>query len=116
MQALALGALFFSLAGIPPLVGFFGKFYVFKAAVEAGLFPLAIAGAVASVIGAFYYLRIVLLMYVKEPGAALSGGLPWPHGLALGVSAALMAFGWPPVVNMLGMPELAQAAAASLFH
>jgi NADH-quinone oxidoreductase subunit N len=116
IQALALGALFFSLAGIPPLVGFFGKFYVFKAAVEAGLIPLAVAGAVASVIGAFYYLRIVLLMYVSEPGAALTGGLPMPHGLALGASAMLMVFGAAPVINMFGVPELAQTAAAVLFN
>ncbi|MFT7390389.1 MAG: NADH-quinone oxidoreductase subunit N [Paracoccaceae bacterium] len=115
-QALALGALFFSLAGIPPLVGFFGKFYVFMAAVEAGLVPLALAGAVASVIGAFYYLRIVLLMYVKEPGAALTGGMPLPHLLALGASAMAMTVGWLPVVNMFGVPDMAQAAAAALFH
>ncbi|MFT4794902.1 MAG: NADH-quinone oxidoreductase subunit N [Paracoccaceae bacterium] len=116
MQALALAALFFSLAGIPPLVGFFGKFYVFKAAVEAGLIPLALAGAVASVIGAFYYLRIVLLMYVKDQGASLTGVLPAPHGVALGLAAMLMVFGAAPVVNMFGVPELAEAAAAALFH
>lgn len=116
IQALALGVLFFSLAGIPPLVGFFGKFYVFEAAVDAGLIPLAVAGAIASVIGAFYYLRIVLLMYVKEPGAALTGALPMPHGLALGASAMVMAFAWAPMINMFGVPELAQSAAAVLFH
>ena len=49
------------------MLGFFGKFYVLKAAVDAGMVWLAIAGAVASVIGAFYYLRIVKIMYFDEP-------------------------------------------------
>jgi NADH-quinone oxidoreductase subunit N len=57
----------FSLAGIPPLAGFFAKFYVFVAAIKAGLFVLAIVGVLASVVGAFYYLTIVKLMYFDEP-------------------------------------------------
>ena len=63
LKALAVLVLMFSLAGVPPMLGFFGKFYVLKAAVDAGLTWLAIAGAVASVIGAFYYLRLVYFMY-----------------------------------------------------
>ena len=59
--------LMFSLAGIPPLAGFFAKFYVFLAAVEAGLYPLAVIGVVASVVGAYYYLRIVKIIYFDEP-------------------------------------------------
>ena len=65
-KAFILAALLFSLAGIPPLIGFFAKFYVFNAAVKAGLWPLAIIGVIASVIGAYYYLRIVKLMYFDE--------------------------------------------------
>jgi NADH-quinone oxidoreductase subunit N len=57
----------FSLAGIPPLFGFYGKLVVFNSAIAAGLFPLAIIGVVGSVIGAFYYLKIVKLMYFDEP-------------------------------------------------
>jgi NADH-quinone oxidoreductase subunit N len=57
----------FSLAGVPPLAGFFGKFYVFMAAIKSGLFVLAIVGVLASVVGAFYYLYIVKLMYFDEP-------------------------------------------------
>jgi NADH-quinone oxidoreductase subunit N len=57
----------FSLAGIPPLAGFFAKWYVFLAAIEAGLFALAVIGVLASVVGAFYYLRIVKVMYFDEP-------------------------------------------------
>ena len=65
--AFVLAALMFSLIGIPPLAGFFGKFYVFAAAVEAKLFVLAVIGIVASVVSAFYYLRIVKVMYFDAP-------------------------------------------------
>jgi NADH-quinone oxidoreductase subunit N len=63
--------LLFSLAGIPPLAGFFGKFYVFIAAIKAGLFTLAVIGVVASVVGAYYYLTIIKVMYFDEPLAKL---------------------------------------------
>ena len=66
-MAFVLSMLMFSLAGIPPLAGFFAKFYVFYAAVNAGLFALAVIGFVLSVIGAFYYLRIVKIIYFDEP-------------------------------------------------
>src|SRR6202790_3060681 len=59
--------LLFSLAGIPPLAGFFAKFYVFVAAIKAGLFTLAVVGVLASVVGAFYYLTIIKVMYFDEP-------------------------------------------------
>ena len=57
----------FSLAGIPPLAGFFGKYFVFLAAVKSGLYALAIIGVVSSVVGAYYYLRIVKIIYFDEP-------------------------------------------------
>jgi NADH-quinone oxidoreductase subunit N len=65
-MALAFAIFLFSLAGIPPLAGFFGKLYVFLAAIEAGLYTLAVVGVLASVISAFYYLRIVKIMYFDE--------------------------------------------------
>jgi NADH-quinone oxidoreductase subunit N len=65
--AFVFAMLLFSLAGIPPLAGFFAKFYVFLAAVQAGLYPLAVIGVLASVVGAYYYLRIVKIMYFDEP-------------------------------------------------
>ena len=65
--ALALAILLFSLAGIPPLAGFFAKFYVFLAAIEAKLYLLAVIGVLLSVVGAFYYLRIVKIMYFDAP-------------------------------------------------
>ncbi len=67
--AFVLAMLMFSLAGIPPLAGFFGKLFVFTAAVKAGLFVLAVVGVLASVVSAYYYLRIVKLMYFDEPAA-----------------------------------------------
>ncbi len=81
MLAAALLVFMFSMAGIPPLAGFFGKLYIFLAAIEAQLYILAIIGVVASVVGAFYYLRIVKIMYFDEAvepldqpiGSGLSG-------------------------------------------
>ncbi len=72
--------LMFSLAGVPPLAGFFAKFYVFLAAIKAELYPLAVIGIVSSVVGAFYYLRIVKIMYFDEPKDAFE---PMPRELAL---------------------------------
>jgi NADH-quinone oxidoreductase subunit N len=69
--AFVMAALLFSLIGIPPLAGFFGKFYVFAAAIEAKLFALAVIGIVASVVSAFYYLRIIKVMYFDDPAPAL---------------------------------------------
>jgi NADH-quinone oxidoreductase subunit N len=71
MLAFMFAMLLFSLAGIPPLAGFFAKFYVFVAAIQAGLFTLAVVGVVASVVGAYYYLRIIKLMYFDEPTGSL---------------------------------------------
>lgn len=71
LLAFMFAMLLFSLAGIPPLAGFFAKFYVFVAAVQAGLFTLAVVGVLTSVVGAYYYLRIVKLMYFDEPTGVL---------------------------------------------
>jgi NADH-quinone oxidoreductase subunit N len=71
--AFAFSALMFSLAGIPPLAGFFAKFYVFLAAIQTGLYIPAILGVLASVVGAYYYLRIVKLIYFDEPAPAFDG-------------------------------------------
>lgn len=66
LPAIGLLIMMFSMAGIPPLAGFFGKWYVFLAAVQAGLIPLAVIGVSMSVVGAFYYLRIIRLMYFED--------------------------------------------------
>ncbi|HVX79605.1 MAG TPA: NADH-quinone oxidoreductase subunit NuoN [Bradyrhizobium sp.] len=67
LLAFLFAMLLFSLAGVPPLAGFFGKFYVFVAAIKAGLFTLAVIGVLTSVVGAFYYLSIVKVMYFDDP-------------------------------------------------
>jgi len=111
LRALALLVLMFSLAGVPPLVGFFGKFAVLWAAVEAGMVWLAVAGVLASVIGAFYYLRIVYYMYFGEDREGLDGTMaPVPAALLVG-SAVIMVIG---VVNLFGVDGFAQAAALTL--
>ena len=112
-RALAMLVLMFSLAGIPPLVGFFGKYYVLQAAVDAGLAWLAVAGVIASVIGAFYYLRIIYYMYFGEDREALDGAMP-PVGWALLMgSAAIMVVG---VINLFGIEAPALAAAQALVN
>ncbi|MEE3070745.1 MAG: NADH-quinone oxidoreductase subunit N, partial [Pseudomonadota bacterium] len=111
-RALAVLVLMFSLAGVPPMVGFFGKLYVLRAAYEGGLAWLAVAGVVASVIGAFYYLRIVYFMYFGKDGEKLDN----PRGAILPgllvASAALMVIG--VVLNLFGIDGAAAAAAATL--
>ncbi len=110
-RALAMLILLFSLAGVPPLLGFFGKLYVLRAAYEGGLVWLAVAGVLASVIGAFYYLRIVYYMYFgeeREPLETARSPVQWSF---LMVSAALMLFG---IINMFGVETVAQAAAVTL--
>ena len=113
LRALALLVLLFSLAGVPPMVGFFGKFYVLTAAFEAGLSWLVIAGGIASVIGAFYYLRIVYFMYFgaeREPMDRPSSPVTWAFLMA---SAAVMLLG---VINLFGIEPAAAAAAAALVN
>ncbi len=111
LKALAMLLLLFSLAGVPPMLGFFAKFYVLKAAVDAGMSWLAMAGAVASVIGAYYYLRIVYLMYFGREGAVVESRMAPAQWLALVAVAAIMLLG---VVNLFGIEPAALAAAQSL--
>lgn len=113
LRALAMLILLFSLAGVPPMVGFFGKFYVLRAAYDAGLAWLAVAGVIASVIGAFYYLRIVYFMYFGEETEALDGKMSPVLWVSLMASAAVMVVG---VVNLFGIEPLAAAAAATLVN
>jgi NADH-quinone oxidoreductase subunit N len=110
--AAALAVAMFSMAGIPPLAGFFAKLYVFLAAVQAQLYTLAVIGVLTSVVGAFYYLRIVKIMYFDEPAAQLDREVDGAVGTVLAVSTAftLLFFAYPgPVIAW------ANAAAVSLF-
>ncbi|QDY68758.1 NADH-quinone oxidoreductase subunit NuoN [Qingshengfaniella alkalisoli] len=111
LKAVSVLILMFSLAGVPPLLGFFGKFYVLTAAYEAGLVWLAVAGVLASVIGAFYYLRIVFYMYFGQEGAPLKTDPSPILWTVLVGSAVIMVLG---IVNMFGVEAIAAGAAASL--
>ncbi|MGY6535977.1 MAG: NADH-quinone oxidoreductase subunit NuoN [Pararhodobacter sp.] len=111
MAALALLVLMFSLAGVPPLVGFWAKFSVLAAAVNAGLIWLAVAGVVASVIGAFYYLRIIYYMYFGEAREALDNDMGPVERVLLMASAAVMLLG---VINLFGIDGAAAIAAQAL--
>jgi len=111
MMALVMAILLFSLAGIPPLAGFFAKFYVFLAAIESGLYALAVIGVLLSVVGAYYYLRIVKIMYFDDPAERFEA-MPAPLTAVLGVSGVLILFFFvypAPLVAFAGV------AARSLF-
>ncbi len=111
LMAFFLAMLMFSLAGIPPLAGFFAKYYVLLAAVDAGLYPLAVIGVLASAVAAFYYLRVVKVMYFDEPAPAFDQA-PMALRAVLAVSTLALLFFWvypAPIMNA------ASAAAKSLF-
>jgi NADH-quinone oxidoreductase subunit N len=103
--------LLFSLAGVPPLAGFFAKWYVFVAAIKAGMFTLSVIGVLTSVVGAFYYLNIVKLMYFDEPAGAVDPvRIELRTVLAIAGTFNILFFVYPaPLVSM------AAAAAKSLF-
>jgi NADH-quinone oxidoreductase subunit N len=109
--AFFMAMLLFSMAGIPPLAGFFAKFYVFLAAIKAGLFILSVIGVLASVVGAYYYLAIIKAMYFDEPAEAFVE-MPYELRAVLLVCGLfnVLFFVYPgPLVGM------ASAAAHSLF-
>lgn len=112
LLAVALSVLMFSLAGIPPLAGFIGKLYVFEAAVQAGLFTLAIIGVLSSAVAAFYYLRIVKLMWFDEAGEPFDKQTPREVGVIITLASLAMI-----VLTVVPDPLTsgAAAAAASLF-
>ena len=113
-KAVVLLILLFSLAGIPPMLGFFAKFEVLRAAVNADLIYLAIMGVLASVIGAFYYLKIVYLIYFGElPETPLDNPKTPILKTIWTASAAIMIFG---VISLFGVEEMAKAAASSLLN
>src|SRR3990170_3441736 len=86
--AAAFAVFMFSLAGIPPLFGFWAKLVVFNAAVEAGLLALAVAGILGTVVGAYYYLKVVKIMYMDEPAAPFARRRAPVEGLLM-LAAAL---------------------------
>jgi len=109
--AAAFAIFMFSLAGIPPLMGFWAKFLVFDAAVGAGLTGLAIFGIAASVVGAFYYLKIIKTIYFDEPASEYAPAGSALENALIAVSAAIIVFGY--LLNPL-LDATSKAAAAAL--
>ncbi len=110
--AAALAIMMFSLAGIPPLFGFWPKLLVFFAATKAGLFPLAVIGAVGSVIGCYYYLRIIKLMYFDEPVTPFKPVQSYVEAGVIAVSSVVLVLGYL-LIPALGAAS--GAAAGALF-
>lgn len=112
MMAAALAIFMFSMAGIPPLAGFFGKLFVFQAALQAELYTLAVLGVLSSVVGCYYYIRIVKIMYFDDAEEALDRGVGFEIKTVVAVSAiVILAFFFYPSFITDG----AAMAAASLF-
>jgi len=110
--AAALAIFMFSMAGIPPLAGFFSKIYVFVAAVDSGLYVLATIGLLSSVVAAFYYVRLVKIMYFDEPAGAfdpVGREMQW----VIGACAVVVLF---LIVGLEPLAVSAQAAAGTFFH
>ena len=110
-MAFLLAMIMFSLAGIPPLAGFFAKFYVFQAAIQAHLNVLAVLGVLSSVVAAYYYLRIVKMMYFDQPVAAFDRMSPAVN-VVLSMSGVFVLLFWIFPAPIVGA---ATAAAHSLF-
>jgi len=111
-MALGMAIFMFSLAGIPPLFGFYAKFAVFYAAVQAGLFPLAVVGIVLSVPSAYYYIRVVKTMYFDEPAGEYGPGDRLEGGLIALTAAMVSPLGYLAIPLLGGWT---MAAAKALF-
>ncbi|RCW85833.1 NADH-quinone oxidoreductase subunit NuoN [Paracoccus lutimaris] len=111
VKGLAMLVLMFSLAGVPPMLGFFAKYAVLTAAVDAGMGWLAVLGVIASVIGAFYYLRIVYYMYFGAESEGVTSRMGAVQYVGLMVPALLMVVG---AINMFGVDTAAGRAAETL--
>lgn len=111
-MAYALALLMFSMSGIPPLAGFFGKFLIFKAAVASGLYVLAVFGVLTSVVAAFYYLRIIKVMFFDEPAEKFDAIHDFARRTVIFISVFfIMAF----IIKPSALIEISMRAAASLF-
>ncbi|KPV49279.1 hypothetical protein SE17_33550 [Kouleothrix aurantiaca] len=108
--AVAMALCMFSLAGVPPTAGFWGKFYVFAAAWEAGLQWLAIVGVITSAIAAFFYLRIIVQMFMRDPVREVTPALERTVAIGVGLAAlGVIVFGIipTPVIDLVQSSVLA---------
>jgi NADH-quinone oxidoreductase subunit N len=111
--AMVLSIFMFSMAGIPPLAGFLGKLYVFQAAIQTELYALAIIGVLASVVGAFYYIRIIKVMYFDDPVEALDTGISFEMKAVLVVTGVVIVFF---IFHPMPLITGAEQATAALFN
>ena len=111
LLAFALGIFMFAMAGIPPLAGFFGKYFVFLAAIDAGLYVLAVIGVLSSVVAAFYYMRIVKVMYFDEPADPFDRPIGRELSVIVAVTALFTLLFFARPTELL---QAAQAAASAL--
>ncbi len=106
-MAYILMVLMFSLIGVPPFAGFFGKWFVFLSAVSAGLWPLAVIGVLTSAIAAFYYLRIVKVMFIDEPATGFQRPMPLEMSAILTASGAVTVLFWLYPAPLIAAAEVA---------
>jgi len=112
LMALSLAILMWSMAGIPPFAGFWSKWMVFSVAIDKGMIALSVIGVLTSVVSAFYYLRVIKVMYFDEPAEGLDRAVAAPVGLVMGLATlAVLLFNLVPS----GLFSSASTAAASLF-
>jgi NADH-quinone oxidoreductase subunit N len=110
--ALAFSLFLLSLAGVPPLAGFFGKLYVFRAAIEAQMYSVAIVGLLNSVVGAYYYVKVMVVMYMREPLPGAPVATPMRSGMV--VAALLVAAAFVLVIGVFPGTWLQMADSASV--
>ncbi len=111
--AYPMAILMFSMSGIPPMAGFFGKLIIFQSAIQSGLYILAVIGVVTSVVAAYYYLRIIKVMFFDEPLDALDlDDIEWPRKAVIAISVVIiMLF----IIFPSGLINMAGAAASGIF-
>lgn len=110
--AYPLALLMFSMSGIPPLAGFFGKFMVFQAAVQSELYVLAVLGVMTSVVAAYYYLKIIKVMFFDEPAEKFDNGIELGRKLVIILSVGIVVLF---ILNPSPLIEVSQGAVSSLF-
>jgi len=111
--AYPLAILMFSMSGIPPLAGFFGKLFIFQAAIQSGLYVLAVLGVLTSVVAAYYYLRIIKVMFFDDALEPMdTETIEWPRKAVIAISIAIVTLF---IFFPSGLVDMAQAAASGLF-
>lgn len=110
--AYPLAILMFSMSGIPPMAGFFGKFMVFQAALQSGLYVLSVLGVLTSVVAAYYYLRVIKVMFFDEPADKFDAGIEFPRKIVIGLSVLIVLVF---IFNPSPLIEMSQGAVSSFF-